>query len=258
VGFLKRVLERKKKEIRRDRGYVRELEKTIGDREGRRDFFKALLSPGTRVIAEIKKSSPSAGFIREVEPVRQGKLYELGGAAAISVLTDTTFFGGSLEDLRVVSEAVSLPVLRKDFIVDEVQILEAGAVGADAVLLIVRALSYEDLRRLVAFSMDVGLEPLVEVFTLEEAKIALEGGARVIGINNRDLDTLKTDLNLTRRLAPKIKELGVPCLVSESGIESKEHILELSRLGVDAFLVGTSIMRSDDPLGKLRELIYNS
>ena len=174
---------------------------------------------------------------------------------AVSVLTDREFFRGSLEDLKAVREAVELPLLRKDFILDEVQILEARAYGADTVLLIVRILDFRRLRDLINFSLELGMPPLVEIFSLEEAKIALEAGAQIIGINNRDLDTLRTDINLTRELAPKIKELGAEFVIAESGIETREQIEELMNCGVDAFLIGTSLMRSEDPYRKLKELL---
>lgn len=255
MGFLERVLEVKRREIRKDPEYLRSLERMIEGREGFYDFEKALLSCRTKIIAEVKKSSPSAGKIREVDPAEQARIYESAGATAISVLTDREFFMGSLEDLRSVREVVKLPILRKDFIVDEVQILEAKAYGADALLLIVRILDDRRLKDLIAFSLELGMSPLVEVFSLDEAKRALEAGGRVIGINNRDLNTLRVDLNLTRELAPQIKELGARFVIAESGIESREQVEELIGYGVDAFLVGTSLMRSEDPYGKLRELL---
>ncbi len=171
------------------------------------------------------------------------------------MLTEDKFFNGSLEDLREVRGAVSLPVLRKDFIFDTVQVLEAKAFGADAVLLIVKILDHQQLKDLLDYTKDLGLDALVEVFSLEEAEEALKAGAEIIGINNRDLENLKVDVSLSKKLAPEIKQMGAKFLVVESGIENREQILELESLGVDAFLVGTSLMREEDPLRKLRELL---
>ncbi len=255
MGFLERVLEEKRREINRSRDYVARLERMIEERERDADFVKALTSCRTKIIAEVKKASPSAGTIRDVSPSEQARLYEEGGAVAVSVLTDRKFFRGSLEDLREVSRAVSVPVLRKDFILDEVQVLEAKAYGADTLLLIVRMLDNGRLRSLLSMSRELGMEPLVEVFSLEEAERALEAGAQIVGINNRDLDTLRVDVSLTVELAPKIKELGARFVIAESGIETRRQVEELMGVGVDAFLVGTSLMRSPDPLEKLRELL---
>ncbi|EDP76536.1 indole-3-glycerol phosphate synthase TrpC [Hydrogenivirga sp. 128-5-R1-1] len=255
ASFLQRVLEVKRREIREDRDYIKHLEKLIEKRERHYDFPSALRSCRTKIIAEVKKASPSAGHIRSVKPSEQAKLYESAGAVAISVLTDREFFGGSLEDLREVREAVSLPILRKDFIIHRVQVLEAKAFGADTLLLIVRILSPEELGGLIGFSRELGLEPLVEVFSLEEAKVALDAGAQVLGINNRDLDTLRVDVNLTKELAPKVKELGAEFVIAESGIETREQIEELTNYNVDAFLIGTALMKSEDPYSKLKELL---
>lgn len=191
-------------------------------------------------------------------PAKQAKLYEDGGACAISVLTDAKFFSGSLQDMLEVKKQVSLPVLRKDFIIDPVQVLEAKAYGADAVLLIVRILDDGLLRELIEYAKELGLSCLVEVFSLEEAERALKAGASIIGINNRDLDTLQVDISLSKRLAPVVKEMGAKFVVAESGIENRRQVLELENLGVDAFLVGTSLMKSKDPVAKLKELLgYN-
>ena len=255
MGFLEKILPLKEREVELLREKRRELEDLAERRKEVRSLRKALTGCRTKIIAEVKKASPSAGKIREVDPVTQAKTYQEAGAVAISVLTDGNYFGGSVEDLKRVSEAVDIPVLRKDFIIDELQILEAKAYGADAVLLIVRALSPERLKDLIAYAYDLGLEPLVEVFSLQEAKLALRSGARVIGINNRDLETLKVDVFLTKELAPKIKELGAQFVVAESGIETREQIEELLNCQVDAFLIGTSLMKSDDPARKLKELL---
>lgn len=207
----------------------------------------------------MKKASPSEGDIKDVSPLEQAKIYEEAGAIAISVLTDRNFFKGSLEDLSEVRKGVTLPLLRKDFVIHPVQLLEAKAYGADIVLLIVRILEEGLLKDLLEYSKDLGLSHIVEVFSLEEAEKALRCGAYIIGINNRDLDTLKVDVSLSERLAGKIKEMGARFVIAESGIESREQILRLENLGVDAFLVGTSLMKSSDPFKKLRDLMgYNS
>ncbi len=255
AGFLDRVLEVKRREIKKDKEYIKHLEGLIESRERHFSLTSALRSCGTKIIAEVKKASPSAGHIRDVSPPQQAKLYERGGAVAISVLTDREFFNGSLEDLEAVRREVSLPILRKDFIIDKVQILEAKAFGADAVLLIVKMLSREELKELFEFAVGLGLTPLVEVFTLDEAKLSLDLGAEIIGVNNRDLDTLRVDLNLSKELIPKIKDEGGKFVVAESGINSREQILELMNLGADAFLIGTSLMKSPDPYRKLKELL---
>ncbi|WP_448587663.1 indole-3-glycerol phosphate synthase TrpC [Thermocrinis sp.] len=255
MSFLQKVLLHKRETLRKDRDYINFL---LEEEKKRESFFplrNALRNCRTRIIAEVKKASPSAGLIREVDPKEQAKLYQEGGAVAISVLTEDKFFNGSLEDLREVRGAVSLPVLRKDFIFDTVQVLEAKAFGADAVLLIVKILDHQQLKDLLDYTKDLGLDALVEVFSLEEAEEALKAGAEIIGINNRDLENLKVDVSLSKKLAPEIKQMGAKFLVVESGIENREQILELESLGVDAFLVGTSLMREEDPLRKLRELL---
>ncbi len=254
-GFLQKVLEVKRREIVRDDKYIKSLEEKIERRHKGFNFTEALRSCGTKIIAEVKKASPSAGHIRSVEPHLQAKSYQDAGAVAISVLTDETFFNGSLEDLAKVRESVDLPILRKDFVIDKLQILEAKAFGADAVLLIVKMLNAKKLRELLNFSLELGLTPLVEVFSLEEVKLALDLGAEVVGVNNRDLDTLEVDVNLSKELIPEMKSMGVKFAVAESGIDSREQILELMNLGADAFLIGTSLMRSENPKKKLKELL---
>jgi len=255
MGFLEEIRILKEREVNRSPEYIKELEKMI---EGRKEFYNfenTLMSCRTKIIAEVKKASPSEGNIKEVNPEEQAKLYERAGAIAISVLTDFNYFKGSLEDLKKVRNTVKLPLLRKDFTVDKLQILEAKAFGADIVLLIVRMLSEKELKELINFSKELGISPLVEVFTLEEAKRAIDQGAEIIGINNRDLQTFKIDLNRTRELAPKIKDMGAKFVISESGISKREEILDLMNYQVDAFLVGTSLMKSANPYKKLKELL---
>ncbi|HIP43297.1 MAG TPA: indole-3-glycerol phosphate synthase TrpC [Aquifex aeolicus] len=255
MGFLEEIRILKEKEINRSPEYIKKLEKLIEERKEFYSFEDALTSCRTKVIAEVKKASPSEGKIKEVNPEEQAKLYEEAGAIAISVLTDSNYFKGSLEDLKKVRNAVKLPILRKDFTVDKLQILEAKAFGADIVLLIVRMLSKKELKELINFSKELGISPLVEVFTLKEAQKAVDQGAEIIGINNRDLQTFKIDLNRTRELAPKIKDMGAKFVISESGISKREEILDLMNYQVDAFLIGTSLMKSKDPYKKLKELL---
>ncbi len=255
---MEEIVKNKKTEIRKDPDYIKSLEDMSKLRSSFFSFEKALSSCRTRIIAEVKRASPSEGRIKDISAKEQAKLYEKAGAVAISVLTDKKFFNGSLEDLYEVRQIVNLPLLRKDFILDPVQILEAKAYGADIVLLIVRVLEDGLLKDLIEYSKELRLSHLVEVFSLEEAERALKAGAYIIGINNRDLDTLKIDISLSERLAPKIKEIGAKFVIAESGIESREQVLKLENSGVDAFLVGTSLMKSQDPVKKLRELMgYN-
>jgi len=254
MSFLSKVLEVKREEVKKAKEKIRDLPK----RENTLNFEDIFKKEGTRIIAEVKKASPSLGKIKDVSAVEQARTYERAGAVAVSVLTDRTFFNGSLEDLWEVRKGVSIPILRKDFIIDPVQIEEARAFGADAVLLIVRILDFELLKDLVSYSYELSLTPLVEVFTLKEAELALKADAKVVGVNNRDLDSLKVDLNLSLELIPKIKEMGAPYVIAESGIESKEDVRKLKEVGADAFLVGTALMRSLNPEEKLKELLaYN-
>lgn len=255
MGFLEEIRILKEREVNRSPEYIKELEKMIEERKEFYNFENTLMSCRTKIIAEVKKASPSEGNIKEVNPEEQAKLYERAGAIAISVLTDSNYFKGSLEDLKKVRNTVKLPLLRKDFTVDKLQILEAKAFGADIVLLIVRMLSEKELKELINFSKELGISPLVEVFTLEEAQKAIDQGAEIIGINNRDLQTFKIDLNRTRELAPKIKDMGAKFVISESGISKREEILDLMNYQVDAFLVGTSLMKSANPYKKLKELL---
>jgi len=218
-----------------------------------RDFAGALGGPGVAVIAEIKGASPSAGTIKTAyAPVEIARAYQAGGAAALSVLTDAKYFQGSWDMLRAVARASTLPVLCKEFIVDPYQIDEARAAGAAAVLLIAAVLEGRTLRAHLAHSRRRGLAALVEVHTPDEVALALDAGAEVIGINNRDLRTLGVDLGTTARLRPLIPA-GV-VVVSESGFERRDQVEAVARLGVDAILVGTSLMGSADPAAKLKEL----
>jgi indole-3-glycerol phosphate synthase len=215
--------------------------------------FRAALAgtDRTNIIAEIKRASPSKGIIRaSLDAAAQARRYVAGGAAAISVLTEPEYFQGSIPDLMNVRAAVEVPLLRKDFIVDEFQILEAAAAGADAILLIVAALSGQELERLRSFAEDeLGLDALVEIHDAGELQRAVDAGASVIGVNNRDLRSLEISLDTSRQLAAA-KPLG-SVFVAESGMSSRAEIDELKGLGFDAFLIGETLMRSGDPAATL-------
>ena len=237
-----------------------ELEAAIHDLPAPRDFLPLRHSAlrtsrsALALVAEVKKASPSKGLIRpDFDPVEIAKTYEAAGASAISVLTDEKYFQGRLEYLTAVHDAVSLPVLRKDFIIDPYQVYEARAAGADAVLLIVAALPIEQLKDLTALATELGMASLVEVHSPEELDIALAAGAKIIGINNRNLQTFETKLETTLELASKVP--GDRILVSESGIFARWDVERLMAAGVDAILVGESLMREQDPGVKVRELL---
>jgi indole-3-glycerol phosphate synthase len=217
--------------------------------------FRAALIADERValIAEVKKASPSAGTIREdFDPAAIARAYEAGGARCISVLTDEQFFAGSLDYMRIARDAVSLPVLRKDFILDGIQLREARAWGADCVLLIAAALDSKTLAALAAETRNLGMDALIEVHDEGELDAALGAGADMVGINNRNLRTFEVSLDTTSRLAPMVPD-GV-VVVAESGIGSRTEVQELKQCGVDAVLVGESLMRSADVAAAAREL----
>jgi indole-3-glycerol phosphate synthase len=216
----------------------------------KRDFAGALSAPGLSVISEIKRASPSAGFIREADPAEWGARYEKEGASCLSVLTEPERFKGSLQDLDAARENTTLPVLRKDFTVDEVQVLEAGT-RADAVLLIAALFDAASLARYVSLAVEVGLTPLVEVHGEHEAELALESGARVIGVNNRDLRDFTVDLGTFERLAPRLEDAT---LVAEGGVKTPEDAKRLRDAGADAVLVGEAAMRDPGLVAKLSAL----
>lgn len=219
----------------------------------RRPFGSALDQHGLQVIAEIKRRSPSAGDLApNLDPSTQAQLYEQGGAAAISVLTEPDYFGGSLNDLRRVRAAVSLPILRKDFIVDPRQVGESRAAGADVLLLIVAALDVSTLRRLLAEADDVGIEVLVEAHNKTEAQVAADLGSKIIGVNNRDLRSFQTDLAVAERVAPDLPAGTV--LVAESGVSTRLGAARMAIAGYHAILVGEALVTSSDPVGLLKEL----
>jgi indole-3-glycerol phosphate synthase len=216
------------------------------------DFGDALAQPGLQVIAEIKRESPSAGAIAPgLDPADLARSYEAGGAAAISVVTEPNFFGGSLEDLVAVCNAVDLPVLRKDFILDETQMYEAKAAGADAVLLIVAALDERSLSGLLTVAAELEIEALVEAHDEAELELANRSGATIIGVNNRDLRTFETDLGTAEALAPSIV---APIAVAESGVSTAAAAARMAAAGFDAILVGEALVRSPDPAALVAEL----
>ncbi|HXS34445.1 MAG TPA: indole-3-glycerol phosphate synthase TrpC [Solirubrobacterales bacterium] len=230
-----------------------DLESRLSARGEDRPFNEALVRPGLSLISEFKRRSPSAGEISASATVpEQVSAYERGGAAALSVLTDERHFGGSLEDLRAARAACDLPILRKDFIVDPYQLYEAAVHGADAVLLIVRALDDRELRAMYEEARGLDLDCLVEVHDAEELQRALELDAEVIGINNRNLDTGAVDVSTTYELMPDVP--AGKTAVAESGISSRGELEELERVGVDAVLIGGALMSAGDPEAKTREL----
>lgn len=234
---------------------VEVLKKDIQKSRDTKPFGRALKSDaGISIIAEIKKASPSLGIIRDdFDPIGIARLYEAGGASAISVLTDEKFFQGCLSYLTDVKKSVDLPVLRKDFIIDPYQIYEARAAGADAILLIAALLSGEEIQRFLELAEDLGMDCLVEVHSETELQKVLQTNATIVGINNRNLATFKTDLGTTLRLRSMIP--GGKIIVSESGIKSREDVKKLIDIGIHAILVGETLMKSKDIPTKLHELL---
>ena len=214
----------------------------------------ALQAPGTRIVAEMKKASPSAGLLREdYHPADIAAIYAAAGAAAVSVLTEPRHFGGSADHLRAVRRTVDLPILRKDFMCDPYQVVEAAAWGADVILLIVAALEPERLRDLYDCAMAQGLDVLVESHTRRELELALELDTAIVGVNSRNLKTLKTDLAVARELAAAIPPDRLA--IAESGIRSRADIVDLEAHAYRGFLIGESIISHPDPAAKLRELL---
>jgi indole-3-glycerol phosphate synthase len=247
VTVLERIVEDTRDEVGRRRSAVplSRLEAAITARPEGRPFSEALLRPGISLIAEHKRRSPSAGTIRDGARVDEIVCaYERGGATALSILTEPFHFGGSLDDLREARAATSLPVLRKDFIVDPYQLYESAAAGADAILLIVAALELDDLAELYREARDLDLDVLVEVHDEEELETALEVDADVLGINNRDLADFSIDIERTYDLLSDVP--AGKTVVSESGFSSREELEALDRVGVDAVLVGETLMRAPD------------
>ena len=234
---------------------LRDRVSRLGSGAGAGRFHQALARPDrVNVIAECKRRSPSRGVLRpEYDPVAIARAYAEAGAAAISVLTEPTFFDGSLDHLRAVRAAVAVPVLRKDFIVSEYQILEAKAAGADAVLLIVAALDPVELRALAGCAADFGLDALVEVHDAGELRVAIDAGARIVGVNNRNLRTLEVDVKASEAVIEQMPPDVIA--VSESGLRTADDLARLRERGYRAFLIGERLMTVPDPGQALRELL---
>ncbi|MGE0028233.1 MAG: indole-3-glycerol phosphate synthase TrpC [Thermoleophilia bacterium] len=254
--FLETVVERTRSEVEARRRLVSEAElrSRLGPARRGRPFSEALVDEGISLIAEMKRSSPSRGPIRPEATVTDVvSAYQRAGASAVSVLTEPNWFGGSLDDLVEARAACDLPLLRKDFVVDQYQLLEARVAGADAVLLIVAALERGRIEELMGAASDLGLDALIEVHDEKEVETAMEAGAELIGINNRDLHSLEVDLETTFELLADVPAGTV--VVAESGITLNEDVERLERAGVDAILVGEALMRADDPVRAVRELL---
>lgn len=249
VAAAKRAADERERVVPADR-----LDRDTARRSGaRRGFRASLAEPGIRVIAECKRRSPSRGVLRaDYDPVAIARSYETGGAAAISVLTEPTFFDGSLDHLRAVRAAVDLPLLRKDFIVTPYQVIEAAAAGADAVLLIIAALGDGDLRALGSLARERGLDALVEVHDRDELQRAIDAGSDVIGVNSRNLRTLAVDQHVLDTIGPDIPSDVVA--VAESGLKTADDLRRLRAVRYDAFLIGERFMSVPDPGAALAEL----
>ena len=246
--FLETVVDRTRKDLEARKNSLSEaaLDATVDGPRRERPFSEALIAEGISLIAEMKRASPSRGPIRPGADVAEiVSTYEASGARAASILTEPHWFGGALEDLAAARAACRLPLLRKDFIVERYQLLEARKAGADAVLLIVAALDHDDLQRLLTEAGDLGMDALVEVHDEEDLEVAIGCGAEVIGINNRDLKKLEVDVETTYRLLADIPAGTV--VVAESGIVHRDQVRDLQDAGVDAILVGEAIMGAEDP-----------
>jgi indole-3-glycerol phosphate synthase len=258
ADLLRTIVEatRRTVEARAARLPLSELARQAGARPPRPGFFRSALARTDRlaVIAECKRRSPAKGVLRtDYDPAAIAAGYAAAGAAAISVLTEPSFFDGSLEHLQAVRAAVTIPVLRKDFIVSEYQLLEARAGGADAALLIVAALTAAELTGLLARAGDLGLDVLVEVHSAEELTVAIDAGAAIIGVNNRNLRTLSVDLRTSETLIAAMPSAAVA--VSESGLRTAEDLTRLRSLGYRAFLMGERFMTAADPGAALAQLL---
>lgn len=257
--ILDEIVANKRQELERVKAYttIAELEKKILLTKPVRDFTSAITikpAPKTvRIIAEVKRASPSKGILREeFIPYDIARAYEVGGAAAVSVVTEEKYFKGKLDYLTPIKSHLRIPILRKDFIFDDFQMYESRAAGADAVLLIASILDDERLKELMALASKLGMQTLVEVHDEAEMKRVVDSGAKIIGINNRDLKTFKVDLETTLRLAPLVPEDRL--IVSESGIESFGDILTLMEAGVSAVLIGEALVREVEIIKKVKEL----
>jgi indole-3-glycerol phosphate synthase len=255
MSVLDRIVEDTRDEIhrRRESTPLKQLEAALAERPEGRPFSEALLRPGISVVAEHKRRSPSAGMIREGATVREiVGAYERGGAAALSILTEPFHFAGSLDDLREARAASFLPVLRKDFVVDPYQLYESAAAGADAILLIVAALDPSALWELLREARGLDLDAVVEVHDERELEVALDVEADVLGLNNRDLADFTVDIERTYELLSDVP--AGKTVVSESGFSTRAQLDELERVGVDAVLIGETLMRAPDVEAAVREL----
>jgi indole-3-glycerol phosphate synthase len=255
MSVLDRIVEATRDEVERRRAAVSfaELEALLRTRPEGRPFSEALTRPGISVIAEHKRRSPSAGQIREGSSVEEiACAYERGGAAALSILTEPSHFGGSLDDLRTARAATELPVLRKDFIVDLYQVYESAAAGADAILLIVAALDVDFLAELLGEARALDLDVIVEVHDEDELEMALDVDADVLGLNNRDLTDFSVDIERTYELLSDVP--AGKTVVAESGFSTREELDDLERVGIDAVLIGETLMRAEDVEAAVREL----
>jgi indole-3-glycerol phosphate synthase len=254
--ILDKILATKKREVEQHKQTVKIscLLDCIGRRKAPLEFHAALQGDDIRLIAEVKKASPSRGVMRPYfDPMELAKTYAESGAAAISVLTDAEYFRGSPEHLTAIRQTVGLPLLRKDFIYDEYQVYESAAYGADALLLIAAILTPGQLKQLLTLSRSLGLGCLVEVHNEAELNMAIEGGAVIIGINNRDLKTFQVDINTTQRLRSQIPERKI--VVSESGIKNREDIQKLREWQVNAVLIGEALVTAKDIPARIKELM---
>ena len=251
--ILARIVETKRAELAGLAPFRADLERRAGARPDFRDFRAALAGRTPAIIAEIKKASPSKGvFLESYQPRSIAQTYAAGGAAALSVLTDRAYFQGGLEDLETARAACAIPVLRKDFTIDEIQVVEAAARGADAILLIAAILEEKDMRRLRELAGRYRMAALVEVHDASELDAAIGSGADIIGVNNRNLHTFEVTLETSLKLAEEIPA-GV-LRVAESGIHGRADIVRLQQAGFQAFLVGEHLMKSGDPAAALRAL----
>lgn len=253
MSILDTILNAKRAEIARAKSRMPQsrLEQQAGVRLSRRNFNAAMNQPGVRIIAEIKRASPSKGAISpDLDPAALARAYEAGGAAALSVLTEPAFFSGSEADLRQAREATELPVLRKDFIIDPYQVYETAAMNADAMLLIVRILEDETLDKLYHLARSLGLDVLVEIYDEQDAERANALGAELVGINNRDLSRFETDIDRARRLSAYLRPGAMA--VALSGIRSADDIRQTAEHGIRRFLVGETLVRQTDPASTLR------
>lgn len=253
MSRLVEILKTKRAEIAGLQPRAAEFRRQARQRNDFRSFRAALQRSDGKlaVIAEVKKASPSAGVIAEsFNPVAIARDYQRGGADAISVLTDEQFFGGQLSHLSGIRSEIELPLLRKDFVLDEIQVAESAAAGADAILLIVAALEQEQLTALFRVASECRLDVLVEVHTLSELERAVSAGAEIIGINNRDLNTFEVDISVTEKLSAEVPDDIV--LVSESGIKDTAAVKRIEACGVDAILVGEALMRGQTKIEQLR------